>query len=620
MRKPIDNVLRQLEELIRSEQFRDLESDTLEIKPVPADGGSWKERHKSANAFLNTRGGILLLGVKEEGQGADRRYVFKGYHEQAEAKLKDLPGLFTDRRGVPLKLGESFPPPEIRPFMDGRIALVYVDELSAEEKYCFLQGKAYKRILTGDHEITDTEIESQEEFKQESWNARELQPVSSATLDNLDLDKVNEYIQLLNRTIRVETIKADLTSALPFLERKCFYRDGAVTTLGMLVCGHHPGDYLGFRCQMHGYVDMPGVIAQDKQDSSDNVLQLMEDSLAYVLRNIQVGVSAAAGGADKPQYPEELLRETINNALAHRDYSIDRQVIVAIKPGEHLSISNPGSFRRNLLIERRDSPISVLRILPEAKPRNPRLADVLRVYRKWEGRGIGMATLVNLCLQDEIDVPYYRLRQDEVRLVLRSGKLLDTVVENLFVSFNAYIARKLNGSEPTRTQKLVLAYLIKSEWANDQERHTILLTPDNNHYVELRALEQVDLITKHPESLPLYPVYIVDRELVKTNYVPELHEIIGNSFDTLNEISKDCLVAIYCHKRFSRLNALSAKQTARFLWSQQGQREDDIRGFDNFYRKVRNAFNRLTENDMIKKQIGSAGYLINQDYLKEHLL
>jgi len=85
----------------------------------------------------------------------------------------------------------------------------------------------------------------------------------------------------------------------------------------------------------------------------------------------------------------------VNNALAHRDYSLDRQVILAIKPGKHIAIRNPGTFRKRLLIEAPADPIPMLRILPEAKPRNPKLADVLRVYRKWEGRGIGMATLVS---------------------------------------------------------------------------------------------------------------------------------------------------------------------------------------------------------------------------------
>jgi predicted HTH transcriptional regulator len=102
---------------------------------------------------------------------------------------------------------------------------------------------------------------------------------------------------------------------------RCFLKDGAVTVLGALVCGNHPGDRLGFRAHVHGYVDAPSQIAQDKQDFVDNVLPLMESSLGYLMRNIQVGITAEEGGRAVPQYPEELLRETVNNALAHRDYT-----------------------------------------------------------------------------------------------------------------------------------------------------------------------------------------------------------------------------------------------------------------------------------------------------------
>ena len=86
----VSQVLAKVQRLIAEERFEDLESDGLEIKPVPATGGEWKEIHKTTNAFLNTRGGILLLGIKEEGTGAARRYRFGGYREDAEPQLKDL--------------------------------------------------------------------------------------------------------------------------------------------------------------------------------------------------------------------------------------------------------------------------------------------------------------------------------------------------------------------------------------------------------------------------------------------------------------------------------------------------------------------------------------------------
>lgn len=67
------------------------------------------------------------------------------------------------------------------------------------------------------------------------------------------------------------------------------------------------------------------------------------------------------------------------------------------------------------------------------------LAGVLRVYRKWEGRAIGMATLVNLCLQNQIDLPFYRMFSEEVCLYLSAGKLLDERMERFFQSLDGHI-------------------------------------------------------------------------------------------------------------------------------------------------------------------------------------
>jgi ATP-dependent DNA helicase RecG len=617
--KIVDRILAKLAELIQQGRFEELETDTLEIKPVPADGGQWKERFKSVDAFLNTRGGFLILGVKEEREGATRRYVFQGYQPHAEPKLTELPKIFTDKAGRPLDLKDSFPPPEIRDFLNGRIAIVYVDELPSDQKFCFYNGVAYKRVLTGDHKLSDAEIEGQEEFKEEAIQARELQPVSDVAQADLDLDKLNEYITHLNRPVKIETIKADLMAALPFLERKCFIKDGRVTTLGVLVCGRHPVDHLGFRCQVHGYVDVPQEIARDKQDLADNILPLMEASLSYILRNIQVGVSVEQGGQSRPQYPEELLRETVNNALAHRDYSINKQAIIAIKPGTHISIQNPGAFRKHLLIEAPNAAIPLRRIIPEAKPRNPKLADVLRVYRKWEGRGIGMATLVNLSLQNGIDLPYYRFLTEEVALYLCCGQLLDEQMERLFQAFDGFIAEKLQGNALSQEQKLVLAYLIKSEWANEQLRYTIVLTPDNNHFNELLQLERAGLIQKHPLSTAIHPIYLADRVLVTRDYTGELRHFFGPQFDSLEQFQKDVLGVVLRFHRYSKAQMVSAKQASFSLWYDSGGRAEDIEAFDAFYRKVRYTFNKLEKAAFVRRREGTRGYLLNEKFVTETL-
>jgi ATP-dependent DNA helicase RecG len=616
----IDSVLKKLADLIATNRYEQVETDTLELKPVPADAGSWRECHKTINAFLNTRGGILLLGIREVGQGQSLRYVFSGYRAEAEDKLKELSQIFTDGRGQKLNLVEAFPPPQIRSFMGGQVAIIWVDELPGDQKFVFYRSEAFRRNLTGDHRLAEAEISEQEEYRQELWQAREMIPVKNTTLADFDLDALNEYIQQLNRGVKVETIKASLEAAIPFMERKGFIKSGVATTLGMLVCGQHPEDCIGFRCHVHGYVDVSHGLAQDKQDYIGTILPLMEQSLNYVIRNIQVGISVEGGGKAVPQYPEEVLRETINNALAHRDYAIDKQAIISIKPGLHLAIRNPGGFRRHHLIEYPDDAVPLRRIIPIAKPRNPKLADVLRVYRKWEGKGIGMATLVNLCLENKLDLPTYRLYGEEVCLYLYAGKLLDDAMQFHLASYDAYIAEKL-GDDPTPEQALILSYLIKSEMANLREHYTILLTHDNNHTIQIQKLMAAGLVFKHEKSTPACSIYLVDRVLMKDDFQGELGELFGESLATIDMLARRCLAEIYRRGRYHRLKPVTAKVAAFALWYAEKGNRQDIKEFDAFYRKVRYAFNKLLKGMFISKPKASdRGFTINQKFHQQSLL
>ena len=229
-----------------------------------------------------------------------------------------------------------------------------------------------------------------------------------------------------------------------------------------------------------------------------------------------------------------------------------------------------------------------------------------------------MATLVDLSLQNQIDLPYYLLRQDEVTLFLCSGRLLDDRLERLFQAFDQYIADKLSGGTLSPPQKLVLAYLIKSEWANEQVRYTILLTPGNNHFQELLGLERAGLIAKHHCSSAIYPIYVPDRHFVRKDYVSELRDMFGIRFDNLDPLLKDILSVVYRINHFSKAKVVSAKLASFSLWHDRSD-ADDIRAFDAFYRKVRMAFNKLTKGSFVTKPLKSRGYILNPDGSRERL-
>lgn len=613
--KEVDKILNQIEDCISNNYYTPVETEKVELKPTPPSLKEAKSLLQSICAFMNTNGGILIVGIKDNNNVANKNYELKGYNEDFESSLKELGKInFTDKDFKPFDVSEYFLSYEIRIFMHSRVCIVYIDRLPDDSKYIFFEKVAYKRSLTGDHKILENQVVAQEEFKEEIKNARELKIVEKATHSDIDIDKLNSYIQLLNREIRIETIKTGMDDAKPFLTRKKFIIGNDITILGMLVCGKHINDFLGWRSQVDGFVDTPFEVAQDKKSLIDNVIPLMEKSLGYILKNIQVGVSIEKGGTSKPEYPEQLLRETINNALAHRDYSIDKYININIKPNESIEIRNPGSIKKMLLIESLGGEIQIRKIIPDSKPRNPKLADVLKVFDKWEGKSRGMSNLVNDSLENKIDLPYYKFHsQDELSLFIKKGKLLDEKMEYLFNAYNGYIERKLNGQELTSRQKLVLSYFYKSEIENKNDRYTILLTKDNNHLEAINSLEDSGLIYKHSASNELYPVYVIDRELFKKDFINELRKHFGADFDVLKKEAREILACIYEFNKYSKKSYPNANMLGNALWVKTGN-ANVLRGYEDFKRQVRYYVNQMEKRGIIKRLDKKAQYHINESF------
>lgn len=587
-------ILKQLADCVLENRYQSLETNWLEVKAVPPTGAQWDQVSVSVMSFLNSNGGTIILGIKEE-QKPHRRFVHSGYDESQSGPLSNLLRSFTDKTGNLLDLREYIAL-HIEPFLQGQVAMISVNPLPDDKKFAFYKHEARERVLDGDKLIPKERIEEQEERKRELEYARELKVVPEATLQDLSLHRLNEYILLLNRGSQspIETIKGTLEDALPFLERKRFIlKNGEVTTLGLLVCGNQPDNLLRFRAQLDAFVDVPAVVAQDKKTFRDNVTQLMEAGIGWTLRNIHTGISLQAGGTATAEYPEKLVRESINNALAHRDYAIDRPVQLTLKPRISLAIRNPGHFPPELVFESADHDRPVRRIFANPRARNPRLADVLKVYTKWEGRGVGIADLTNFALHNEIDVPYYQFHSaDELSLIIPSGKVLDDAMREWLGLFDRFLAEKSGGAAWTEEQRTVLAYIIKSEKANRLGRFTIALTPDNNHFGAIAAMEAWDVVKPHPNSERFHRVYVATAELVDDNPSMQLRELLGAAFDDDVALVQEILKMVWLAGRYSQSGGLNAKQVYRLLRDRMPE-ELQKRGEDEFYRAVRYRMERM---------------------------
>jgi predicted HTH transcriptional regulator len=471
----------------------------------------------------------------------------------------------------------------------------------------FLTYKHATRKLTGDHVLSAREIEEYEELKKDIIRYQELAIVKDTSIDLLDLDKLNQYILRFNKgKKRGETLKTTIENAQSFLTRENFMRDNQPTLLGMLVCGNELENHIQGKCEADCYVVMPNSakVAQSKEVINDNIVNLIEGCFNFVWRSMQVGVSFTKGGTAVPEYSEELIRESLNNAFAHRNYNTDRFVIIEIRPNESLMIRNPGAFERRQRLYLDTEFGKIRRIIPIQVARNPKLTHLLKSFDYWEGKGRGLTSLIDACLDNQIDVPYYALTADEIKLFIPKGKVYDEGMDLWLKSFSGYILEKME-RELREEEKIMLSFFRKSEILNRVENYTILLTMDNNHKEVIATLDEKGLIFKNPASTEIYPIYQVDRILMKTSFSAELKLIFEGEWNSLKEEYKEVLEAIYWHNQYATpTNLVSANSVGVFIYTKKHRNIADLNEYENFKRKIRNIFNQLEAKSYIMRKDG----------------
>lgn len=120
-------------------------------------------------------------------------------------------------------------------------------------------------------------------------------------------------------------------------------------------------------------------------------------------RNGSVPVQEGAYMFDIPFFNEEVIREVINNAFAHRDYRLASEIVIKQYPTK-LSVISPGGFPIGVTLE------NILTV--SSTPRNRLLADVLAATGIVERSGQGMDVIFRLTLSEGKQTPDYSKTND----------------------------------------------------------------------------------------------------------------------------------------------------------------------------------------------------------------
>ena len=195
------------------------------------------------------------------------------------------------------------------------------------------------------------------------------------------------------------------------LSESDYLAEGHLTLAGALYLLPDPAETLG-----KAYVE---ILRYQDDDTVDYDLRLeirgaLHSQLVDAAQRVveELGTELVVLGVqryDLPRIPPVVIREAIANALAHRDYQLDRTPVrVEIRPSS-VRITSPGGL---------PEPVTVENIRESTAPRNLAAMKALRAFGLAEDAGRGIDVMEDSMLAEMLDPPSFEDRGHEVVVTL----------------------------------------------------------------------------------------------------------------------------------------------------------------------------------------------------------
>lgn len=327
---------------------------TVEVKAA-AGGLPVRPVRETMSAFANGTGGVILLGVDE-----NSGYAVVGVPDpgRLQREISDLAAEFEPPLRPEITVAE----------LDHRVVVaVEIDEVPSAAKPCFyrpsgLPAGAFVRVGPSNRRMTEYEV--QNHLGARSQPTFDIEPITDASLDDLDRPKLDAYLARL-ATVRPRAAAVDLPFAQRLAQLGITRQIDAVhrpTLAGVLTFGRYPQSHapqlmITF-VQYYGVDEVePGPRGErflDNRRFEGSVDVMIDSAVAHILASIRK--SSLIDGLfrrDIPEYPEVAIREAVVNAVAHREYSpyLRGSYIQLRLFADRLEIQSPGGLFGGVTVE-----------------------------------------------------------------------------------------------------------------------------------------------------------------------------------------------------------------------------------------------------------------------------
>jgi predicted HTH transcriptional regulator len=316
-------------------------------------------------AFANSGGGMLLIGVNDDGSvaGLDAAELRRLNQMLSNASSQHVrPPLHPHTGNVPTRAG---------------LVMVVTVPNGLAKPYLDQQGRIWVKQGADKRHVTARE-EMQRMFQSGGLVYADVVPVSGTTSADLDEPAFRRY---LAQHYGADTTLAELP--LDTLLHNLGLGDGHELTLaGLMLFGRNPLRWRpAFTIKAVAFFgnSIADSHYQDSQDFSGTLPAQYADALAFIKRNLRrVQGNQGFNSPGILEVPEVALQELLVNALVHRDYFTSASIRILVFR-DHIDIVSPGALPDSLSIEdiRRG----------KSNRRNPTLSE--HAFRLLPYRGMG---------------------------------------------------------------------------------------------------------------------------------------------------------------------------------------------------------------------------------------
>ncbi len=363
-------------------------------------------------AFCNEGGGTLALGMED-------KYPHKvvGTTQSFNA-IGELESKIYNDTGIHPDVYELY---ENKSSKTGRVLVINIPARPLGKVFKFedvpLMRVGEELRPMSDEVLRKIWLEQESDFSAEICEEATLEDLSQEAIDILKQKYATKQNNPTFISLNNHQILSDLSLVI----------NGKVTYAALILCGKEESLQRFIpQCRIIlEYRKSESLIPYNNRTEYLKPFYLMIDQLWHDinLRNDKIDVSEGSYIFNIPFFNEEVIREAVNNAVAHRDYRRTSETFI-LQYQDKLVVKNMGGFPLGVTQE------NLLRV--QSTPRNRLLADVLSKTGIVERSGQGVDKIFRNMLSEGKEEPDYS-HSDEFRIELHLSSIVKDVAFAQFI-------------------------------------------------------------------------------------------------------------------------------------------------------------------------------------------